>query len=93
MQRGVKYAGRLGFLALYAAALTAFGWFLVARLGLVAQEQENQRLAALESIRTYLVQSMAMAQTFVELMQTTVENEMSVRPMSAPPTRLFSALN
>ena len=52
MQRGVKYAGRLGFLALYAAALTAFGWFLLARLGLVAQEQENQRLAALESIRT-----------------------------------------
>ena len=92
MTRGMQHLSRLGFLAFYAAALMASGWFLVARLDLVAQEQEHQRLDALDSIRNELAQSMAMAQTFVELMQTTVENDLSVRPKVAPPTRLFAAL-
>ena len=88
----MQHLSRLGFLAFYAAALTASGWFLVTRLDTVASEQENARIAALDSIRGELAQSMGMAQTFVELMQTTVENEMAVRPKTAPPTRLFAAL-
>jgi hypothetical protein len=83
---------RLGFLAFYAFALAISGWFLIARLDLVAQEQENLRLAALDDIRTELALSMQTAQTFVELMQSTMENEMAVRPRNAPPSRLLAAL-
>jgi len=83
---------RFGFLAFYGVALGISGWFLVTRFGVVAREHENLRLQALDDIRTELALSMQTAQTFVELMQSTMENEMAVRPRNAPPSRLLAAL-
>ncbi len=87
-----QHLGRLGFLVFYAAALVVSGWFLATKLGRVADEQALVRLAALDSIRGELTQSMQMAQTFVELLQTTMQNELAERPKAPQPSRLLLAL-
>ncbi len=77
---------RIGFLVFYAAALTVSGWFLVTKLTVVAAEQEAQRLEALDNIRGVLAQSMQTSQTFVDLMQSAMEDEMAVRTLSPRPS-------
>ena len=86
------HIGRLGFGAFYIAALAVSGWFLVAKLDRAAQDEEAQRLAALTSIRGELTQSMRKAQSFVELLQLTMNNELAERPKAARPSRLLSAI-
>jgi signal transduction histidine kinase/CheY-like chemotaxis protein/HPt (histidine-containing phosphotransfer) domain-containing protein len=83
---------RFGFLLFYAAALTASGWFLVAKFEDVSDVQKNERLAALDAVRAELSDSAFDAQVFVELMQSTMEDELRDRPRNAPPSRLHMAL-
>jgi len=82
---------RIGFLVFYAVALTVSGWFLVTKLEVVATEQEAQRLEALDNIRGVLAQSMQTSQTFVDLMQSAMEDEMAVRAHNSPPSKLLAA--
>lgn len=86
------YLRRLGLLFFYAAALTVAGWFLVTKLDDTAVELRGERAAALNAVRTELSLSMVAARSYVELLQRTVQNEMAVRPMSAPPSVLLEAL-
>jgi len=83
---------RTGLLVFYAAALAGAGWFLIAKLQNVSGEIEQERLAALEAVQTQLSLSLVAAQSYVELLQTTVQNELAVRPRVAPPSVLLEAL-
>ncbi len=83
---------RAGWLAFYAIAVSGAGWFLAAKLQSVSSELQQERLAALESVQTQLSLSMVAAQSYVELLQTSVQNELAVRPKVAPPSLLLEAL-
>ena len=83
---------RAGLLAFYAAAMSAAGWFLVTKLETARAELQQERLAALDSVQTQLSLSMVAAQSYVELLQTTVQNELAVRPPVAPPSVLLEAV-
>ena len=83
---------RIGILAFYAVALAISGWFLISKLDRVAEEQRAQRLAALDSVRDDLSQSMQLAQTFVQLEQSTMQNELAERPKGKEQSRLLRSL-
>ncbi len=83
---------RIGLLVFYAATLTVAGWFLVTKLDDATVELRDERAAALDAVRTELSLSMVAARSYVELLQKTVQNEMAVRPLRAPPTVLLEAL-
>ncbi len=80
---------RVGILAFYAVALAISGWFLISKLESVAEEQRAQRLAALGSVRNELSRSMQVAQTFVQLEQSTMQNELAERPKGKEQSRLL----
>ncbi|MGE3474744.1 MAG: ATP-binding protein [Rhodospirillaceae bacterium] len=83
---------RAGLLAFYAAALSAAGWFLATKLDTARDEIQQERLVALEAVQSQLSLSMVAAQSYVELLQTTVQNELAVRPPVAPPSVLLNAV-
>jgi len=83
---------RVGLLAFYATALCAAGWFLVSKLNSARTELQQERIAALEAVQSQLSLSMIAAQSYVELLQTTVQNELAVRPPVAPPSILLNAM-
>ncbi len=83
---------RAGLLAFYAVALSAAGWFLVSKLDSARADLQQERLTALETVQTQLSLSMVAAQSYVELLQTTVQNELAVRPADAPPSLLLNAV-
>ncbi|MCC6913044.1 MAG: response regulator [Rhodospirillaceae bacterium] len=87
-----RLIGRAGLLAFYAAALSAAGWFLATKLDTARDEIQHERLAALDAVQSQLSLSMVAAQSYVELLQTTVQNELAVRPPVAPPSVLLSAV-
>ena len=88
----IRFVRRLFLLTFYGAAVGIAGWFLVAKLDRVDDEIRAERNAALESVRTELSLSTAAAQSYVELLQTAVQNELAVRPKVAPPSLLLEAL-
>lgn len=87
-----RWIKRAGLLVVYAVALAGAGWFLANKLQSASVELQQERLAALESVQTQLSLSMVAAQSYVELLQTTVQNELAVRPKVAPPSLLLDAL-
>ena len=83
---------RFGLLGFYAVALGAAGWFLVAKLESARAELEAERAAAFAGVRTELSRDMLTAEAFVELLQTTVQNELSYRPQSPQNSVLLNGL-